>query len=42
VAADPALAAGVNTANGVVPNAAVAGALGVEAAPLDAALADRS
>jgi alanine dehydrogenase len=30
VAADPALAAGVNTAGGHVPNAAVAGALGVD------------
>jgi alanine dehydrogenase len=41
VAADPALAAGVNTANGVVPNAAVAGALGLPASPLDAALSRR-
>ena len=38
IKADPALAAGVNTAGGQVPNPAVAGALGVEACPLDAAL----
>jgi len=33
IAADPALAAGVNTANGHVPNAAVAAALGVDVSP---------
>ena len=38
VADDPALAAGVNTGAGLVPNAAVAAALGVSVAPLDAAL----
>ena len=37
IKADPALAAGVNTAGGHVPNPAVAGALGVEVCPLDAA-----
>ena len=41
VAEDPALAAGVNTGAGLVPNAAVAAALGVDVAPLDAALATR-
>jgi alanine dehydrogenase len=41
VADDPALAAGVNTGGGLVPNAAVAAALGVDVAPLDAALATR-
>jgi alanine dehydrogenase len=38
IAADPALAAGVNTAGGQVPNAAVAAALGVDASPLPAEL----
>jgi alanine dehydrogenase len=41
VAADPALAAGVNTAAGHVPNAAVAGALGVDVLPLTAELLSR-
>ena len=36
--ADAALATGVNTAGGLVPNAAVAGALGIDVAPLDDAL----
>jgi alanine dehydrogenase len=39
VAADEALAAGVNTVKGRVTNAAVAEALGVAATPLDSALA---
>jgi alanine dehydrogenase len=34
-AADPALASGINTVDGFVPNTAVAQALGVEATPLD-------
>ena len=38
--ADPSLAAGVNTASGHVPNAAVAGALGLDVAPLETALHD--
>ena len=40
VGTDPALAAGVNTAGGHVPNAAVADALGLDVAPLEAALHD--
>jgi alanine dehydrogenase len=40
VGTDPSLAAGVNTAGGHVPNAAVAGALGLDVAPLGAALRD--
>jgi alanine dehydrogenase len=40
VGADAALAAGVNTTRGGVPNAAVAGALGLELAPLDETLRD--
>jgi alanine dehydrogenase len=35
VEADPALALGVNTGNGLVPNVAVADALGIEPAKLD-------
>jgi alanine dehydrogenase len=42
IAADPALAAGVNTAGGHVPNTAVANALGLEPSALDAALAGAS
>ncbi len=38
VSADAALAAGVNTAGGLVPNAAVAGALGLDVALLETAL----
>ena len=38
--ADPALAAGVNTAGGHVPNPAVAGALGIEASSFDPAMLD--
>lgn len=41
VAADGALAAGVNTAGGAVPNRAVADALGLEASPLDPESFDR-
>ena len=37
--ADPALAAGINTIDGCVPNAAVADALGIEATTLDDVLA---
>jgi alanine dehydrogenase len=40
VADDPVLAAGVNSAGGLVPNAAVAAAIGVDAAPLADAMRD--